>query len=169
VSPLSIAFAVLAIAASSAAAQRQFSIEATPVHGSIGYGWAVSPTRFAGVEVGIGVPQIDRTLVPSRDVGGVEDAGPSFTNFAHIGAFLRGTPASFLTLDAGARIGLAELDGCSGCVPGAFAGATASAFVGWRRVKFGGRLLGGVIRESGRQSEWIVNLTPFALLITLGS
>jgi hypothetical protein len=60
-----IALVALAVPATGAEAQRrQISLEATPVHGALAYGW-VSPQRVVGLELGFGFPQIDSTLVPA--------------------------------------------------------------------------------------------------------
>jgi hypothetical protein len=56
--------ALAALAHGAEAQRRQISLEATPVHGALAYGW-VSPQRVVGLELGFGFPQIDRTLVPA--------------------------------------------------------------------------------------------------------
>ena len=140
-----------------AAQRRQIFLEFNPVHGTIGYGWAVSPTRFAGVEVGFGFPQLDRTLVPSDD---------DFLDIAHVGAFLRANPSDAVTLDGRVQLGLAELEGCSGGLPGVFTGVSGGAFFGGRRFKVGPRLTVGAMKESGDPAELVVNLTPVAALFT---
>lgn len=140
-----------------AAQRRQVFLEFNPVHGTIGYGWALSPTRFAGVEVGFGFPQLDRTLVPSDE---------SFLDIAHVGAFLRVNPSSSVTLDGRFQLGLAELEGCSGCLPGVFTGVSGGAFFGGDRFKVGPRLTAGAMKESGDPAEFVLNLTPVAALFT---
>jgi hypothetical protein len=157
-------FAAIAADADRLAAQRhQLTLEATPVHGTVGFGWAVGAHHFAGIELGIGVPQIDRTLLPDGPVD--VEGKPTFLNLAHIGGFLRFTPASLLAADLRAMAGIAALDGCSDCLPGGYLGAGAGAFIGWRNVRFGSRVIGGVIKEGSRPSRGFVNFTPFAILL----
>jgi hypothetical protein len=159
-----VAFAAVAVDADALVAQRhQLTLEATPVHGTIGFGWAVGAHRFAGIELGIGVPQIDRTLLPDEPLD--VDGKPTFLNLAHIGGFLRFTPASLLAADLRAMAGIAALDGCSDCLPGGYLGAGAGACIGWRNVRFGSRVIGGVIKEGSRPSRGFVNFTPFAILL----
>lgn len=148
---------LVATGADLAAQRRQVFLEFNPVHGTIGYGWALSPTRFAGVEVGLGFPQLDRTLVPSDK---------SFLDIAHVGAFLRANPSSAVTLDGRVQLGLAELEGCSGCLPGVFTGISGGAFFGGRRFKVGPRLTAGAMKESGDPAELVLNLTPVAAVFT---
>lgn len=149
--------ALLALLPASARAQRQLSLEANPFHGTIGYGWTTSPGWLLGVEVGIGFPQIDLTLAP---------AGGSFLDFAHIGLFARSRPAGPLAFDGRFQLGLAELDGCSGCVPGAFAALSGGAFIGGRNVKVGPRLTAGFIKDNRDPATFVLNLTPVAVLFT---
>jgi hypothetical protein len=152
------AWLLLAISAADAAAQRrQLSLEANPFHGTLGYGWAVGPDRFAGLEVAFGFPQFDQTLDPADE---------SLIDFVHVGAFLRTHPARSVALDARAKLGLAELRGCSGCLPGVFAALSGAAFFGGRHVKVGPRLTAGVIKESRDPTTFVLNLTPLAVLLT---
>lgn len=159
-------FAAIAADADRLAAQRHhLTLEATPVHGTLGFGWAVGAHRFAGIELGVGVPQIDRTLIPDDDRN--VDGDPSFLNLAHLGGFLRFTPAGPLAADLRAMVGIATFDGCSDCLPGGYLGGSAGAFVGWRHVKFGARLIAGVVKEGSNPSRGFVNLTPFAILVLI--
>lgn len=149
--------ALLVLASADLAAQRrQLSLEFNPVHGTLGYGWALTPTRSAGLELGIGFPQLDRTLAPADE---------SFLNVAHVGAFLRSSPSNSITLDGRVQIGMAELEGCSGCLPGTFAGVSAGAFFGGKHLKVGPRLTAGVINELD-ESDFVLNVTPVAALFT---
>lgn len=155
---LACAFVMLFAVADAAAQERQFSLEANPVHGTAGYGWYRSDTRIYGVEIAFGFPQLDRKLSPDDD--------ESFVDFVHIGAFLRGQPARAFTLDAKVKVGLAELRGCSGCFPGLFTAVSGGAFVGGRRFKVGSRLTAGYINELDIPAEFVLNLTPFAVMFT---
>ncbi len=148
---------LLLTSADLAAQRRQIFIEFNPVHGTIGYGWELSPTRFAGVEVGFGFPQLDRTVVPSDE---------SFLDIAHVGAFLRVNPSDAIMLDGRVQLGLAELEGCSGCLPGVFTGISGGAFFGGRRFKVGPRLTAGAMKEGGELAELVLNLTPVAAVFT---
>lgn len=136
---------------------REMSLEANPIHGTLGYGWVRSSGLTAGLQVGFGFPQLDRTLAPADE---------SFLDITHLGVFLRGNPARSITLDGRIQVGLAELRGCSGCLPGVFTGASAGVFWGWRHVKVGPRITAGVINEHGDPAEFVANLTPVALLFT---
>lgn len=140
-----------------AAQHRQLSLELNPVHGTLGYGWAVAPTRLVGVEVGFGFPQIDRTLAPADE---------SLIDILHVGAFVRSNPSKSVTFDGHAQLGLAELYGCSGCLPGVFTAVSGAAFFGGRHLKVGPRLTAGVIKENGDPSAFALNLTPLAVLLS---
>lgn len=146
------------VGAGGAHAQRRLvSIEANPIAGTVAYGWARSPTTFYGIELGFGFPQVDRTLAP--------DSG-SFLDFAHVGVFLRMHASDHVAFDTRLQLGLAELNGCSGCLPGAFGGVSGAIFVGGRRFKVGPRITAGAIREGSNPSEFVLNLTPVAVLFT---
>jgi hypothetical protein len=145
---------VLLLPATVHAQRRQVSLEANPVHGTLGYGWARSPSTFIGVEVGFGFPQLDRTLAPEGD--------DSFMDMLHLGVFVRTNPTQRLTFDARAQAGLAELRGCSGCFPGVFLGTSGAVFWGGRRVKVGPRIKVGMINEQ-QGNPVIVSLTPIAV------
>ena len=157
--PLVALLAAVACAAtpSAGAAQREISLEANPVHGTVGYGWATDGGRLIGVQVGFGFPQLDRTLVPG---------GESLIDFLHIGLFMRAQPFRSVALEGGIRTGLAELRGCSGCLPGLLTSVSGAAFWGGRHVKVGPRLTAGAIREGGEPTTFVLNLTPLAALFT---
>lgn len=150
---------VLLVAASAdlGAQRRQISVEFTPVHATLAYGWVAGPGRFVGIEAGFGFPQIDRTLVPADE---------SLIDFLHVGAFARSDPTKSLVLDGRLQVGLAELRGCSGCLPGLFTAVSGGAFFGGRYVKAGPRLTAGVIREHGDPISFVLNLTPVAALFS---
>lgn len=149
--------ALLALTGAELVAQRrQVVLQFNPVHGTLGYGWALTPTHFAGVEVGVGFPQLDRTISHPDE---------SFMDVAHVGAFVRSQPSSAVTLDGRVQIGLAELRGCSGCLPGVFTGISAGAFFGGKHLKVGPRLTAGLINELD-ETDFVLNLTPVAALVT---
>ena len=150
--------ALLVLAAADLSAQRrQLSLELNPVHGTLGYGWNVAPTRLVGVEVGFGFPQLDRTLAPADE---------SLIDILHVGGFVRSNPSKSVAFDGLAQLGLAELRGCSGCLPGVFTAVSGGAFFGGRHLKVGPRLTAGVIKENGDPSSFVLNLTPVAVLLS---
>lgn len=149
---------LLATVAADVRAQRhELSLEANPIHGTLGYGWVRSSTMTIGVEAGFGFPQLDRTLAPSDE---------TFLDFTHVGVFMRARPSASIAVDTRVQLGIAELRGCSGCLPGIFTGASAGVFWGGRHVKVGPRLTAGVIAEHAEPVTFVVNLTPIALLFT---
>lgn len=154
---LALLFLHAGVATSDAAAQSQIFLEANPVHGTLGYAWPVGTETWLGITVGFGAPQIDRTLVPDDD---------DLLDILHLGAILRTEPTRRVATDVGLRIGLAELHGCSGCLPGVLTSVSGGAFVGGRAVKVGARITAGYIIEHGDPAAFVLNLTPFALLFT---
>lgn len=150
--------ALLALASADLGAQRrQLSLEMNPVHGTLGYGWTVAPTRFVGVELGFGFPQLDQTIAP---------AGESLMDVLHVGAFMRSDPAKSVVFDSRVQVGFAELRGCSGCLPGLFTAVSGAAFFGGRYLKAGPRLTAGVIREHDDPVSFVLNLTPVEVLLS---
>lgn len=144
-------------APSELAAQRQVSLEANPVHGTVGYGWTTDGGRLIGVQLGFGFPELDRTLIPGDE---------SLLDVLHIGLFVRAQPSPSVTLEGSIRSGVAELRGCSGCLPGLLTSVSGGAFWGGRHVKVGPRLTAGVIAEGGEPTTFVLNLTPLAALFT---
>jgi hypothetical protein len=154
---LACALLLLLGAGDATAQRRQISLEATPVHGAIGYGWVASG-RVTGIELGFGFPQVDRTLTPSDH---------DLLDIIHIGVFMRSPPARPITADGRLAVGLGELDGCSGCFPGAVLSASGGAFWGTRHVKIGPRVTTGWITEHGgtdSASGFFLYLRPVAVL-----
>jgi len=150
--------ALLALSSADLDAQRrQLSLELNPVHGTLGYGWTVAPTRFVGVEVGFGFPQLDRTLVPASE---------SLLDVLHLGVFVRSDPTKSVAFDSRVQVGLAELRGCSGCLPGVFTAVSGAAFLGGRYLKAGPRLTAGLIKENDDPASFVLNLTPVEILLT---
>ncbi len=136
---------------------REVALAVHPFHGTLSYGWATGADRFLGLEIGIGVPQLDRTLVPGDD---------ALVDFAHLGVFLRTRVADSITFDRRIQLGLAGLDECSGCLPGVLGAVSGALFWGRRHVRAGPRLTAGVIAEMGNPAAVVVNLTPVVVLIT---
>jgi hypothetical protein len=113
--------------AASAEAQR-FGLEVTPVHCTVSYGWPAAAGTLRGLQAGFGFPQFDRQLLPSDG---------ELIDFLHIGGFIRSDVSRALLVDSALRIGLAELRGCSGCLPGVLAAGSTGILVGGRRLKVG--------------------------------
>lgn len=150
--------ALLALASADLGAQRrQVSLELNPVHGTLGYGWTVTPARFVGVEVGFGFPQLDRTLAPADE---------SLMDVLHVGAFVRSNSTKSVAFDSRVQVGLAELRGCSGCLPGVFTAVSGAAFFGGRYLKAGPRLTTGVIKENGDPAAFVLSLRPVEVLLS---
>ena len=139
------------------AQRRQISLEINPVHATLGLGWATARDNVVGVELGFGFPQLDRTLVPDDE---------DLIDFAHVGAFVRSNRSRMVTFDGRAQIGLAELRGCSGCLPGLLGAVSGGVFVGGKVAKVGARLTSGIIKERNEPSTFVLNLTPIAGLFT---
>jgi hypothetical protein len=156
-----------------ATARNEFTFDVTPIRGTMGYARALSPTRLAGLEVGFGAPQVDRTLHPpdGPDPETTTD-DPDFEEFLHLGAFLRVRPRSAFEVDTGLRVGVADLWECtaSDCWPSLFAGAYLQPMLGGQRWKVGARLVAGWIgesREGGQDSStFTVALSPLVLRVT---
>jgi hypothetical protein len=140
-------------------AQRpQFSLEANPFHGTVGIGWTTASGNVVGVDAGFGFAQLDHTLVPSDE---------DLEDFLHLGVFMRSPASNPFLFDARIQIGLAELRGCSGCLPGFMAATSGGVFWGSRRVKVGTRVLAGAQKDSKNSpAVFVLQLTPIALLLT---
>lgn len=181
-SPLRQSFPLLLLAAAAApglsAQERptprsEFTLDVTPIRGTVGYARALSPTRLAGLEVGFGAPQVDRTLNPGDgpDPRTTQD-DPDFEEYLHLAAFLRMRPRSAFEVDTGLRVGVADLWECtaSDCWPALWAGAYLQPMVGGRRWKVGTRLMAGWVgdsREGGSDSStFTVALSPLVVRVT---
>jgi hypothetical protein len=140
-------------------AQRpQVSLEANPFHATAGIGWTTAKSNVVGIDVGFGFAQLDHTLVPSDE---------DLEDILHLGVFMRSPASKPFLVDGRIQIGLAELRGCSGCLPGFLAATSGGVFWGGRRAKVGARLLAGGIKDSmNSPAEFVLQLTPIALLLT---
>ena len=166
--PLALSFL---LSASPGLAQRsnQLTVEASVFRGALGYARQVAPALHAGVELGFGFPQIDRTLHPDS----VGDLEPEFEEYLHVALLLRARPSSHFEVDLGVRGSVADVWPCrvSDCWPAGFLGGYVQPMVGWRRFKVGTRLLAGWIaehppeRESG--STRVLALNPLIARLTL--
>ena len=168
--PLSCAAALLLLCSSPALAQgHEATLEGSFVRGAVGYARDVRPDVMAGIEVGFGFPQLDRTLRPEQN----DQGGPDFEEYLHVGLFVRLARSEHLEVDVGLRGAVADLYECgsSDCLPVLFGGAYVQPMVGWRRLKFGPRLTAGWIRETepGEPdgSTGVVALSPFTARFTI--
>lgn len=150
--------------------QRDFTIEASPVGGALGYAWGNTGERLMGVELGLRAPQFDHTFTPDTDS---MTGSPDFEEILHLALFVRNQPSQHFELDAGVRGSVATLWECrvSDCWPSLFGGAYVQPMVGWDRVKVGTRLAAGWIREVpvGRPdgSTFTVWMTPFLVRVNV--
>lgn len=146
--------------AAPAEAQRQLALEANLFHGTVSYAWPIGEATFAGLDVGVGVPQLDWTLEPSDG---------DFVPILHVGSFVRMLPSETTALEAGVRTGFADLTTCgaSDCLPGVFVMATGAATFGWRRVQLGPRIWAGGMREDGGETRFVLAVSPVSARIYL--
>jgi hypothetical protein len=164
------AVCLLAIATPAAAQRNQVTIDASVIRGTVGYARAIKPKTYAGIEIGFGFPQIDRTFSPSPDSTG----SPDFEEYLHVGVFVRVAPSANFEVDAGIRAAIADLWSCgaSDCWPAPFVGAYVQPMAGWQKFKVGPRLVAGWINETeaGLNNEGgtgVVALNPFTARLTL--
>jgi hypothetical protein len=171
---LGISLLLTALAATPLAAQRnELTLEASFVRGTLGYARHTSPSVLFGIELGFGFPQLDRTLSPEQDP---DTGSPDFEEYLHIAPFVRFKSGEHFEVDAGLRASIADLYPCgaSDCLPVIFGGAYVQPMVGWRRIKLGARLTGGVVAEGppdtrlsqGDESTGILSLSPFLVRAT---
>ena len=159
---------LLPLAGEAQVRDNQETIDASIIRGTVGYARALSPRVLAGIEIGFGFPQIDRTLSP----GERDDGYPSFEEYGHIALFARYAPAPAFEVDLGIRGSFADLWRCdaSDCWPVGFAGLYVQPMVGWERFKVGPRLTAGVAAdgETDRDgSTRVVSLSPLNLRLTI--
>ena len=171
---LSASLLFMIAAATPLAAQRnEVTLEASVVRGALGYARHQSSNVLLGIEIGFGFPQLDQTLSPDQ---GQNDEGPDFEEYLHIAPFVRFKSGEHFEIDAGLRASIADLYPCgaSDCLPVIFGGAYVQPMIGWRRIKLGARLTGGVIAEGppdtrlsqGDESTGILSLSPFLVRAT---
>lgn len=161
--------AMLTAAAPLSAQSNQVTIEASVIRGAIGYARAIGDRVHAGVELGFGFPQIDRTLIPEQD----EFGGPDFEEYLHAALLVRFAASEHFEVDGGIRGAIVDVWECgaSDCWPVGFAGVYAQPMAGWRRFKLGVRLTAGWAGETepGRPDGWtgVVAFNPFIARFTL--
>lgn len=158
-------------AAPAAAQRNQVTLDASILRGTAGYARQLEPKLYAGIEIGFGFPQIDRTLSPGSQAR--PDGSADFEEYLHIAPFLRFAPSEYVEIDVGVRAAIADLWSCgaSDCWPAPFAGFYAQPMIGWKRVKFGPRLTVGWIDEGPpeQREAWttVVALNPFNARLTI--
>lgn len=157
----------LATATPALGQRNELAVDASIFHVTAGYARVAGPRVLIGIEVGAGLPQINRTLTPATDQPGQ----PDFAEFLHVGAFARFAPTDRFEVDTGLRGSVADLWECtaSDCWPQPFAGAYVQPMFGWTRVKVGGRLTAGWIGESRESSDgttFLAALSPFIIRAT---
>lgn len=164
------ALTLLLLVSSPLPAQRnQVTVEASVLRGTLGYARRLAPSAYAGVEAGFGFPQLDRTLRPAES----SEFDPDFQEYLHLGVFVRYAPSPHLEVDTGMRGSIADMWECgaSDCWPNAFAGVYLQPMVGWRRLKFGPRLVAGSLSEKppGQGGGWttVVALNPLTARLTI--
>jgi hypothetical protein len=151
------------------AQQNEVALEASFVRGALSYAREVRPNLRAGIELGFGFPQLDRTFVPEQDSLG----SPDFEEYLHVGAFLRIAPSRHFEVDVGARVSIVDLWACgaSDCWPPPFLGVYAQPMIGWRRIKFGMRFITGIVFETEEGtpdgSTGVLGMNPFLVRYTL--
>ena len=144
----------LGVPATSTGQAKQVSLEANPWRGTIGYARQVAEGWYLGGEVGLGIPQIDRTLAPT---GHNED----FFDIFHIGPTARYKPDDRLLVIGTLRFGLADLQECSGdCFPGGYIASSVGFFLGWHSLKFGARAVVGRIWKSSQPATGFLSVSP---------
>lgn len=154
--------AATALLAEPAASQPHATVlDLRPVTAGVSYARGRTAQRMFGVEVGIGVPQLEQRLSPRGS------EYHDFVEFLHVALFTRFAPSERFETDLGLRVSAADLFVCrvSDCWPGAFGGAYGSIFYGKRRWKVGTMLEAGRISEPGEGTRTVVNVSPLLLRI----
>lgn len=151
--------ALMLLAQPITAQRNQLSLEANPFRGTLGYARQSAAEWHAGVSIGFGFPQVDRTLAP---------ADGDFLDLFHLSPFVRFSPSVNAAYEAGLRLGFGDLHPCRGsdCLPGLYYGVSGAALFGWRSFKVGPRLTAGVMREGGEPATGFLGLSPVNLLVT---
>lgn len=157
----------LAVASPALAQGNQWTVDASLYRGTAGYAHQLTTRALVGIEVGIGIPETNHTLTPAHDQPGF----PDFSEFLHLGVFVRSPVSQRFDLDTGVRVSVANLWVCpaSDCWPTLFSGAYVQPMFGWKRVKFGGHLIAGWIdgsRESSAGSTFLIAINPLIVRVT---
>jgi hypothetical protein len=170
---LTAATALSLLAPTTAAAQQparsEVTIDAIVFGGAVGYARQATPTVMLGAEFGIGVPQVVFTLQPPTG----PDGEPELVELLHVALFARFRPTNRLSLDVGARGGMADLYSCtvSDCWPASMMGVYAQPMFGGGRFKVGSRVSGVVVGESrhgGRDSStFAIGVTPVVFRLAI--
>lgn len=175
--------AALACAFPAAAQRRQpdtvVSLDADLFGGTLSYARALGPGRYWGLEAGLGGAFLNRMVLAGRHFA--DEDGPSYQTrdgavdkelieILHAGVFRRWVPSARVSTDVGARASVFVHFDSSDDDPGLplFVGAYANVLVGWRRVKFGPRVLVGMFSEGLSARELGVYLVPLSGRVSFG-
>ena len=159
--------ASLGAAAPALAQDSEWTLDLSLYRGTVGYAHPATPRALVGIEVGIGISETNHTLLPSQGQPGF----PDFSEFLHLGVFVRAPAGPHFNLDTGLRVSVADLWYCpaSDCWPTLFGGAYVQPMFGWKRIKFGGHLIAGWIdesRESSAGSTFLIAINPLIARVT---
>jgi hypothetical protein len=129
----------------------ELALDFRPFSGVLSIAWPTGSSFSAGLALGGGIDELDRTLHPDTD----SQTFTTLLQLAHVGAFVRKSVSSHIDADLGLRAGIGSVRECgsSDCWPGLYTGMYANLFWGSERVKVGPRLLWAVVRESGHSDS----------------
>ena len=140
-----------------AGARGPWTLEANALSLSLGHAWPSGPSRYIGVDAGVGVDALT-FMVAGRstedDLSGADRPG----DVLHLDVFYRSEPSHRFQLDVGARGSFYVQLSASDFVGGAFVGAYMEPMWGGRNVKVGPRVAAGIFTEE--KSEFGVTVSP---------
>jgi hypothetical protein len=147
-------FLLLTIPVPCRAQGTELALDFRPFSGVLSIAWPTGSLVSAGLAIGGGIDELDRTLQPDTDA---EEFSP-LLQLVHAGVFARKSSRR-VDIDLGLRAGVGSVRECfsSDCWPGLYTGVYANVFWGSERVKVGPRLLWAVVRESGH-SDAVLHL-----------
>jgi len=167
-SGLAATLVALSALAAPAAGQTEVAVDMGILDAAASAARPLSGGMLLGIEFGLGVPQLDRTLYPRQDSTG----GPDYEEFIHVAAFMRAKPGRWLDVDFGIRAALSRLWSCGGdCLPAPAFALYLQPMVGSDRFKVGPRVQAGWVADpepmTDRRGNAFVSLTPLSARITL--
>lgn len=156
-----------------------FAVDAEILGGSLSFARLRGDGSYQGLAVGVGGSFTTRMLLSGRHFS--HQDGPSYQTrdgstdqdlleVLHVGLFRRWVPSAGRSFDVGVRGSLFLHGNSFDDDPGfpLFGGVYANALFGWRRVKFGPRVLMGVFTEGGGTTEFGILLVPFTGRVEFG-
>src|SRR5687767_14213162 len=153
---LALGAAIVSCAASASAqtSARELHLDFRPFARQLGLAWRVAQQWSAGIAVGGGIDELDRTLQPDTD----SDEYHPLEQLANLNSFVRYKPSSRVDVDGGLRLGIGDVRNCfaSDCWPGWLAGAYVGVSWGGKRWKVGPRLLFATVHETGDRKDDVV-------------